>query len=123
MSIDSFINVEPPIMVLTQKDLGAISPGGMPVYAIQGARSIQGRINPQGENQKPAWISSLVVESDYIVYTLDGTLTQAMFLLTFDNRLFQIVSQGHVWYQKGNLPTYFKYALKQQIRGLVSSIQ
>jgi hypothetical protein len=115
MSLQDLLNVEQPIMVLVQKDLDAISPGGMPVYGLQNFQTVQGggRLIPQSARQKQMWQMSLGVECDYQLITEDGTLDTSKFLLTTDSRLFRIVNSGTIHYAKGNIETHYDYLLME----------
>lgn len=110
MSLEQLLDEEPPATLQKQANPGRVDAVGMPLHSLSDVRSVSGRAIRLSARQVEAW-RTLAVEASYEFLTFDGDVQNGHFLKLSDGRLFRVTGTGARWYEKGGIPTYYKYPM------------
>lgn len=110
MSIESLLDDEPPATLKRQAQPGKVDSAALPLHSLVTVRSVQGRAVLLSARQIDSWLA-LSIQADYEFYTLDESIENGQFIDLDDGRLFRITGTALKRYEKGNIPTFFKYPM------------
>ncbi len=118
MSIESLLAQEPLCVLARMIQPGDVDAGGVQIDdPLIDVGPIVGRLSINDARQQEMW-HSLGVECTYTFTSTDGRPRASMYIRSFDDRLFRVVSDQSIEYKKGNIrPNTYEFALVEETTG------